>query len=309
MKKIFIAFAALATIAACNKAEVIETPEGEAIAFANVFIDNATKAGEATDPSFNGPNKLTKFQVWGTANNVAIFAGEDVTGKVEENSIWTCTKKQYWVEGVNYDFAAVVNGTVTSLSNGLPATISYTANGTSDLIYAESMDVVGKAAGSNVPIEFTFAHLLAKAKFTVETNTDVEGYSYEVTNIKITNAYASGTYDIAEEKWNGVAGSGQAFSTITVSSTDKNQECEQEKLLIPLETVTVSYDVALKYGSEVIWSQTDNTVTPTGLKLEAAKSYNFKLTLNVGEEIKFSVETDPTWTAWPSEPSEPELAL
>ena len=306
MKKTLIAFAALATIAACNKADVIGTPEGETIAFANAFVDNATRAGEATDPSFNGLNKLTQFQVWGTANGVAIFEGDNVTGTVAENSVWTCTKKQYWVSGVNYDFAAVANGTVASLSDGLPATIKYTADGTSDLIYAESMDVVGQAAGNNDPVEFTFAHLLAKAKFTVETSTDVEGYSYEVTNIKIINAYASGTYDIAEKEWDGVDGSGQTFSTITVSSTDKNQECEQEKLLIPLETVTVSYDVALKYRSDVIWSQTDNTVTPSGLTLEAAKSYNFKITLNVGEEIKFSVETDPTWTAWPSEP---ELAL
>ena len=306
MKKIFITLTALATIAACNKAEIIETPEGEAIAFANAFVDNATKAGEAKDPSFNGEDELTNFQVWGTANGVAIFAGDEVEGTVGENSVWTCEKKQYWVSGVNYDFAAVANGTVASLSDGLPATISYTANGTSDLIYAESMDVVGQAAGKNDLVEFTFAHLLAKAKFTVETSTDVEEYSYEVTNIKITNAYASGTYDIAQNKWTGVAGSGQAFSNIIVSSTDNSQECDEEKLLIPLETVTVSYDVALKYGSDVIWSQTGNTVTPSGLKLEAAKSYNFKITLNIGEEIKFSVVEDPTWTAWPSEP---ELAL
>ena len=44
MKKVFIAFAALATLAACNKAEVIGVPEGEEIAFNEVFVDNATKS-------------------------------------------------------------------------------------------------------------------------------------------------------------------------------------------------------------------------------------------------------------------------
>ena len=45
----------------------------------------------------------------------------------------------------------------------------------------------------------------------------------------------------------------------------------------------------------MIWSETGKTVTPTDLELEAAHTYNFKITLNVGEEIKFSVVEGLSW--------------
>ena len=303
MKKIIIALAAFASIAACNKAEVIETPEGEAISFSNPFVDNSTKAEKAEDPSFNGVTKFEEFQVWGTANGVAIFNGEDVEGTVAENSVWKCAKKQYWVKDVAYKFAAVANGSVEELNNGLPKKISYVADGVSDLVYAENLGledkgIIGQAADSNEPVEFTFAHLLAKVKFTVETNTDIDGYSYEVTDIKIDNAYASGTYTVDSKEWETTSGEGQDFSTITVDQDNKVQECAQEKLLIPMNGVTVSYKIALKYGSETIWQEDktgDNAVTISNQELEAANSYNFKITANVGEEITFSVEENPTW--------------
>lgn len=304
MKKIFIALAAIATIAACNKAEVLETSEKESIAFTNPFVDNSTKADKAEDPSFNGTAKFEKFQVWGTANGVAIFEGNDVVGEVGTNSVWECTKKQYWVKDVAYKFAAVANGNVTKTENGLPKTVSYTANGTSDLVYAENLGaegngIIGQTVGTNSKVAFTFTHLLAKVKFTVETNTTVEGYSYEVTDIKVNNAYASGLYDVTSGVWTPVAGSGQEFGAITVNKDAKIQECEQEKLLIPMTGVTVSYKIALKYGTETIWSEQmtgDKAVSLNTQVLAAANSYNFKITANVGEEIKFTVEENPTWT-------------
>lgn len=294
---------ALAVLASCNKVEPLAVGEGELIAFGNAFVDNSTKA--ATDPSFGAGNPLTKFQVWGTANGVAIFAGDDVEGTVGTNSVWTCEKKQYWINGVNYDFAAVVNGTVASLSNALPATITYTANGTSDLIYADNKGILGKPAGQNAPVEFTFEHLLSKVKFTVNTSEVTGDYVYKVTGIKISNAYASGTYDVANKKWTGVipdGNPGQSFSDITLNAT--SVECEQEQLLIPTSEVKVSYTVALYYQGngtdEKIWSQTYTDVVAkkadsSNVQLEAAKSYNFNITVNVGDEIKFSVEEYAGW--------------
>ena len=46
MKKIFSAIMAVAALAACNKSEVLETPKGAAIAFDNVYVENATKAAD-----------------------------------------------------------------------------------------------------------------------------------------------------------------------------------------------------------------------------------------------------------------------
>jgi hypothetical protein len=294
MKKVIFALAAVVALAACSKEQTLVQPEREAIGFGTPFVENSTRA--AVDPSFNGTNKLTKFQVWGTANSVAIYEGQDVEGQVGEGSIWTCTKKNYWIEGVTYNFAAVANGTVETLSEGLPATIAYTANGTSDFIYAENKGIIGKAAGSNEAVPFIFNHLLAKAKFTVSTNTTVEGYVYEITNIKIANAYASGVYNVgAETLWTNLVGNenGQAFDSVTVNSTTKTAESANEKLLIPVNNVAVSYTVTLKYNGEPIWSEPKTHNLDNDLA--AANSYNFKITVNVGEEIMFNVEQDPSW--------------
>ena len=299
MKKIFIALAALATIAACNKAEVIETQENDAISFNTPFVDNATKAAQAAhDPSY-GAQLFTQFNVWGTANGVAIFAGEKVTGEVGQGKVWHCEKKQYWVNGVDYNFAAVANGEVTPGDDDkLPATISYTANGTSDLIYAENKGIKGKPAGSNSPVALTFSHLLAKVKFTATTNTDIEGYSYTVSDITINNAYDSGVYTIEDESWDSlVKTNGKSFGSITVNKDVKKNECAQEMLLIPIsatEKVSISCKMTLNYGGNAIWEETASVTVDTGLL--AANAYNFTIGLNVGEEITFSVEKNAAWS-------------
>lgn len=315
MKKLFIAMFAVAAVTACAKDEAISLNQ-EAIDFGSPFVENSTRA---TDPSYGGGvNKFTQFQVWGTANGVAIYAGEDVEGTVgsnivegKETNVWTCTKKNYWVNGAKYKFAAVANGTVgTPLANGLPATISYTANGTSDLIYAENFGtnnegIVGQPAGSNVPVELTFNHLLSKVKFTVTTAMTAEDYRYEVTGINITSAPASGVYTVADKKWDPAAAAGQAFDSITVDAENKAVECEYEKLIIPTSTVTVAYKAALQIKNgdkwDTIWAddKTTNPVTLNNVTLAAGNAYNFTITLNIGEEIKFSVDENPNWTTQP----------
>ena len=62
MKKIFILLLAIATLAACNKSEVVDVNPGEAIQFGNAFVDNATKA---IDPSITTLT-LDGFTVYGT---------------------------------------------------------------------------------------------------------------------------------------------------------------------------------------------------------------------------------------------------
>ena len=97
---------AVAAVTACAKDEAISLNQ-EAIDFGAPFVENSTRA---TDPSFGTTGKpFEKFQVWGTAGDVAIYAGDNVTGSVGLNSVWTCTKQNFWVNGVVYKFAAVAN--------------------------------------------------------------------------------------------------------------------------------------------------------------------------------------------------------
>ena len=194
MKKIFILLLAIATLAACNKSEVVDVNPGEAIQFGNAFVDNATKA---TDPTY-GAVALEKFNVYGTVtgagntNVVNIYNGTEVTGTVGSN-VWSCSVNQYWIADASYNFAAVVDANKVNVDvNGMPTTLEYTTAGQKDLLYA-SATATGKASG-NGKVNFSFNHLLAKAQFTVKSNT-TNGYYHKVTNIKVNN-FETGTYTI-----------------------------------------------------------------------------------------------------------------
>ena len=304
MKKIFLAFAALAALAACNKAEVISAPEGELISFANPFIDNATKA---TDKTYSGDKALEAFKLYGTVTGsngtINIYNGCEVTGSVGAN-VWTCPVNQYWINGATYAFAAVADGTVaTKDANGMPLTLTcntaVTDNVQNDLIYATAAATGNASANSKV--DFTFSHLLSKAQFTVKSNTQ-SGYYYSVKNININN-FVNGTYTIKDESW---AGTGEKANTafgnienVTSADTD-GLTCEFQRLLIPTtEDFTVTFTVELwnDNGAEddVLLSTESKSIT-VSQDLVAGNAYDFNISLSVGELIQFTVTQNPTWT-------------
>ena len=108
MKKIFILLLAIATLAACNKSEVVDVNPGEAIQFGNAFVDNATKA---TDPTY-GAVALEKFNVYGTVtgagntNVVNIYNGTEVTGTVAK--LYEASAIQYWFTEQDHTFEPTV---------------------------------------------------------------------------------------------------------------------------------------------------------------------------------------------------------
>lgn len=302
MKKIFIAIFALAAVAACNKAEVIDQNPGEAIAFGEAFVDNATKA---TDPSYSN-NDIAKFNVYGTVNNILIYPGTEITkGDAEYGAAWTCPVNQYWIPGAEYKFIGIVDGnktdvTTTSPSEGMPTTISYKADGVTDLLCQTITKTANTDGSSNGLVSFTFKHLLSKVNFTVTNNSkDAANYSFKVKNIKF-NGYTAATYDIASEKWKTTDPAPTvgdiAFGEITVASGTESAELITEKLLLPAE-VTVSFTVDILYNDQVITS-TDYPAEGTTYKytLDAANAYNFNVVVSVGELIQFTVTKQPEWT-------------
>ena len=162
MKKLFIAVLSMATLASCFQSEVALE---QAIDF-NTYVGSTTKA---IDPSIdNNSIETKKFYVWGTTQQtggplVSIFEEEEVSCSAGEWN-YDVNHTKYWIAGNKYNFAAVVNGEVKTLENGLPKTIDYTADGVTDLLYARSTpDIVAKAVtgakeylkakGKNIPIE------------------------------------------------------------------------------------------------------------------------------------------------------------
>lgn len=293
MKKILIAAMAIAALAACNKAEVIESNPGEAIQFGNAFVDNATKA---TDNTY-GAKELKSFNVYGTVTGtngtINIYNGTTVTGTVGSN-VWSCPVNQYWIAGATYNFAAVVDAnTVNVDGNGMPTTLEYTTAGQKDLLYA-SATATGKASG-NGKVNFTFNHLLAKAQFTVKSNT-TNGYYHNVTNIKVNN-FETGTYTIAGDgAWAAGDATDISFGNITnVTSLDTDGKTNAtQMLLIPTATdFTVSFTVEIWNGETKLGTQ--NYTKTVAQDLVKGNAYDFNLSLSVGELIEFTVTSNPTW--------------
>ena len=263
MKKVFFALVTIAAIAACNKAEVIGQSEGELITFANPFVDNATKAADKT---YTGDKKLSEFNLYGTVTGttngtgtINIYNGCKVTGEIgstivggKETNIWNCPVDQYWIAGAKYNFVAVADGTVaTTDDNGMPLTITCNTevdenNVQKDLLYSRPDEITGLATGNGL-VNFTFNHLLAKAQFTVKSNTE-GNYYYSVKNININN-YVNGIYTIATKTWNGTGNkTNTAFGNIEeVRNSDNNgKTCNYQRLLIPnTDPMTVTFTVEL----------------------------------------------------------------
>lgn len=295
MKKIFFALIAVVAMASCSKDEVLELNR-EQIGFGEAFVENSTRA---TDPSYSGTTTdFTSFNVWGTidggAGLVPIFEGETVTGTVGEGKEWTCTKKQYWVKGATYNFAALANAaTVTLGEDKLPKTVTYTANQT-DLVYAKSAQYVGQES-SNPLVAFTFNHLLSLVTFTVNNGSQsAADYSFEVKNINIAGVTA-GTCDVTTSPvtWSNTTPGSYTIDTITVNNSTATADCGTSLLIIP-GTVTVTFDVDILCKGTKIATK---PYSKGNIDLAAGYSYNFIVEPTVGQEIKFNVENNPTWDA------------
>ena len=318
MKKIILAAMAFAALAACTKETTVDVAREE-IAFGNAFIDNSTKADAATDPSYSTTGKgvaLTQFNVYGAVNGVNIFAGNTVTkGVAAYGSAWTLTgDKQYWIPGANYKFVGVVDGNktgvtvITADAAGLPSTITYTADGATDLLC--DVETVASAAASNNPVvAFNYTHLLSKINFAVKNTTDASAtnYRFVLTSAKLTNAYESATYDVNADAWTPAEDMREfTLEKLTINS-NATQYHSQEILLIPGSAV----GVYVKANIEATDNGTDWTVVSTVEKtfanalgmvdstpktLARSTAYNFIVELGVGTEIQFSAAAMHEWT-------------
>ena len=315
MKKIFVAIMAMAAMAACATDDVVRQNYDNAIEF-NTFVGNSTKV--ATDNSYsNTAGNLEQFQVWGTIamtgtqNYANIFDGVVVNkGGSGVGSAWTYGVEytQYWIPGNTYSFVGIVDGNegYNSVEEGaynMPTHINVDMAQQSDVLYATAgKDYVQGGAIETVHLQF--AHLLAKAKFTVKnTMTVASGYSYTVEDIRIVNADAAGQYDIAAKAWTPATSVYTAdFGKVTADhETAKDlgfgakEESDLELLLLPHagKKLAIEVDYTL-YRSGVMIQQfvgaTTKQVSAT-LDIEKGRAYNFVLELgNPGEAITFDAE-------------------
>lgn len=326
MKKILFSVFAVAALASCAQDEIIGVANGDAIAFDNAFVDNATKAID--DSYTNAKNNLEAFQVYGTVTNkqgqvANIFDCLNVKkGGTGVGTNWTYSSEytQYWVSDNSYSFKAVVDGNIENVTEvvvdvdtHMPTAVKLIdASQQKDVLYAEMLNI--NYAGNVQPVKFTFNHLLAKAKFTVKNEMTVgNGNSYKVKNVKIENAVSSATYTIGTgwashngeyELLFGDVVAADATTVVDAAKMEKGAECvsNYERLLVPQENCPLTISVDVEYYIQDKVSEDDflnDSFTKTiyhTVTLEAGKAYNFVLTLgNPGEPITFDVEKVEDW--------------
>ena len=322
MKKLFISMLAVAALASCSQEDVIVADKGDLIGF-NSFVENSTRADAATDPSYTttgeNPN-LTSFNVYGAVNGVNIFNGNTVTKSADYGSAWTLTgASQYWINGADYEFVAVVDGnktvkdsknndvvitSTTKNASGIPTAITYNSDGATDLLCAR---VVRNDNEDTSVVPFGFTHLLSKVKFSVKNTTAAAATNYRIvlTSAQITGALASNTYNVGETSAWATVNTKDNTKDFTLENLTVNSAATQyhskELLLLPGVNVNVvvtakveAKDARDEWTEVSTMSRTFNNVLGEGT-LVANNAYHFAVSLGIGEEIKFTATTLPDW--------------
>lgn len=327
MKKIILAALAVAALAACSKTEVVGVTEGNAIAFDNAFVDNATKS--VNDPSFTNSN-LTDFAVYGFVEGAVLFDGTRVSREGITNtdleSDWKYAGTQYWIAGADYNFNAVApmtdGGWTKTAAAAASTTLSFTNDGETDLLYATTTQQ-GKVSG-NTAVAFSFRHVLSKVKFSFENAYNATNATIRVKDIKITNAHKTADVVLTDGTvWSGhaLAPVDDVFTLAFGMATDdeattgvkenvevayafgKTYESQNELFLIPSDTYeyNVTFNVELLVSGSVV-----KTYAHT-VKAEFApapgNSYDIKAVINAEnidpaneqEPIEFTVSTLSGW--------------
>lgn len=303
MKKIFlIGLTAAAMLASCSNDETVEMAQQKAISFSNAFVNNGTRS--IVDPSFNKDN-LTDFAVYGFTQKGQIFNGEKVS---KGGAAWSYDNVQYWVPGNTYTFGAIAPHSAANVSDvklpegatkvEMKVAFTNTDADQVDLLHAAPTQIAGTAVTPTYtePVSMTFNHQLSKVKFSFE-NAVGAGHYVKVKDVKITNAYKTGTWKVTGEPANtwsnqadktlelnfgNVVANGATANVAANIAFNETLESYYEKLMIPMDasaTYTVTFTVDLCAGDAVLKSKTFTTQI-SGVEFKLGYCYDFKASLN-----------------------------
>ena len=301
--------AAVVALAACSKEQTVVADRGDAIGF-DSFIENATRAAADDFTS------VSSFKVWGdVTGNVAgdadyifLYNGASVTkGDKAYGEAWTCEQPEYWLPSATYNFMAIagISGetTVTPASGAFPTAINYTADGATDLLLSEKVTITtdnkSNPTGVNDKgcVAFTFKHLLSKVYFNFVNNSKSDKYKFEISEIVVSGAKASSSYNITTKTWATATGAASDFTFGTTGTTAIAQNASAPSsnacLFIPgAQTLTVSFKQKTYSGDKLMGEETITAPLPTNTSFDANGCYIIKVSLSAGMPISFTVEQD-----------------
>ncbi len=326
MKKTLLLIAAAVAFVACSTEETVRVQDPAQISFEASWVENATRADVAADPSTTTAS-LTAFDVWGFMDtpDAKVFEGENVEGS---KGNFTYLNTQYWIPGHTYYFAALApmdsanwSLDTTNANTYGAGVVSFTnVDGSEDLLYS-AVSEVAPEFGESKTVMLTFSHLLSKVKFTFTNGFDNDFMTFDVKNIRIVDAPAAGTIDLAVENWWDNDDWQLSGNTVELNFGDActqlerggKQQSADERLTIPAgsdRVYTVQFDITLYANGVQVYPLTDEGTFVTkevkieNVALEMGKAYNFKAELNAknfneeGKEfapIVFDVEKVKDW--------------
>ena len=312
MKKVIFALAAVVALAACSKEQTVVADRGDTIGF-DSFIENATRV---TGKEFTS---VDSFQVWGTVKGNAMTSPMSLYNGalVERNgavdgAAFKCSQTEYWIPSATYNFVALAGHNGVTLANDMPATISYTADGETDLIYTKEGETittnpqsVPSGVNGNGCVAFNFNHLLSKVHFKFTNASKSANYKFIIKDIKVSGQYTSGTYTIgAETPWaaTGAVDTDDAWSFGTTGTTaiaqTKDATSDYARLFIPgKQKLTISFTRELWVADETSPRSTDiiTSEEPLEVDLKENGAYTISVTLDAGTAISFTLDALGGW--------------
>ena len=254
MKKLFIMGLAAMGLAltACNSDETVEMAKGNAIGF-KTFVNNSTRATDTEESNF------TAFKVWGkmSKDNQTGTPFDGVVVSKDAQKGWIYTTPVYWENGYSYSFVALAP--VDAFTMTAPTAYQNYGSikfdndakaGETDLVYAAKDCGEVTVAANKCPnaVNLTFNHMLSRVRFQFKNAMD-DGSTLTVTDVKITNAYKSGTAELKavfnDLAWVTDEATGElAFDNATTIKFAQDASCVTgHKYMIP---ATEAYQVTFK---------------------------------------------------------------
>ena len=319
MKKIFLVALAAVGLAACATEDTIVTPQGQAIAFGDAFVDNSTKAIIASAGDIQG------FQVWGNvkgsnATPVPLY-GETGAAVTRDGAAlgaaWSCDVTRYWTPSCTFNFAAIANHDGVTVVDGIPTAINYTVanDDTNDLIYGvatattDSSCVPSGSVNDAKVVAFTMVHLLSRVQLSFQNGVDTpdDAYSYAISNITV-STWDKGIYTIGKPTpWaqDGTGSAELAYAAVDAVSEGATVASATANVVIPGSSVTVSFNYALKLNGTTIYNGVVSGTIPSSVTLEKGHSYNLKAEFTLENKIQFTVSNgENSLAAWTSPATE-----
>ena len=280
MKKLFIMGLAAMGLAltACNSDETVEMAKGNAIGF-KTFVNNSTRV--ATDATTDG---LKSFKVWGLMNNGTQtgkpFVGKEVTKGTDG---WSYETPVYWAKGYAYSFVALAPNNAYTFTapteiNTWGSLTFENDKGEKDLIYATAKQSTVTGDVCPLSVNLTFNHMLSRVRFQFENGMD-DGSVLTVSDVKINDAYTSGTATLAEQltdlTWNPVQGTGALEFGNAAAMKQQNAKAETaHKYMIPADKAyNLTFTVTREHHG--VTDTYNHTVPRSKIAMTQGLSYQF----------------------------------